>query len=184
MDFDLILYLFCAIPGFSIEIVKQLVKISASSSTVSPSKSKDQGTFLFIWLTVLCSAGLSIHYIHLGYGYKIFTSSHSRLAILIPLSVCSLVAGHLLRTQAIEQLGKWFTMTILINDEQQLIESGWYSKMRHPSYTGVLMVFFGLGLLMNDWVGLVGTIVPRYNGISLSNTCGRTGTASTFSIQI
>ncbi len=55
--------------------------------------------------------------------------------------------GHRIRKQAIEQLSKWFSVTIRINDEQQLIQSGWYEKMRHPSYTGVLMIV----LVLDYW---------------------------------
>ncbi len=159
MDFDLILYFVLAIPGFLIEMSNQLTKF-LSSSTNSQSKSKDHGTFQFIWFIVMCSMALSIHYVHLGYGWKIFVNSYSRFAISIPLSLCLLIAGRLLRQQAIQQLGKWFTVTVCINDEQQLIKSGWYGKMRHPSYTGILMTFLGLGLLMNNWLGLIGTVAP------------------------
>jgi protein-S-isoprenylcysteine O-methyltransferase len=158
MDFDLMLYFIFVIPGFLIEMFHQLTKFS-SSNTNRRSKSKDHGTFYLIWLIVMCSTGLSIHYVRLGYGWKICVSTYSR-AISIPLSMCLFIAGRLIRQQAIQQLGKWFTMTICINDEQQLIESGWYGKMRHPSYTGILMIFFGLGLLMNNWLGLIGTVAP------------------------
>ena len=68
--------------------------------------------------------------------------------------------GHLLRQQSIKQLGKWFTTVIRTNESQPLIDIGWYSKMRHPSYTGVLMYFLGNTLLMNNWLGLVGIMIP------------------------
>jgi protein-S-isoprenylcysteine O-methyltransferase Ste14 len=159
MNIDLILYCIFAIPGLLFEMVNQLAKVFLSEMN-SQSKSKDHGTFYFIWSIIIFSMGSSIYFVSLGYGWKIFMNTYSRFIILIPLSICLIIMGHLLRKQAIQQLGKWFTMTVRINDEQKLIESGWYGKMRHPSYTGVLMIFFGQGLLSNNCLILVGTSLP------------------------
>ncbi len=175
MDFDFLLFIIFALPGYLIEMFNQLSKLS-SSNTSSHSKSKDHGTFLFIWLIVMCSTGLSIHYVRLDYGWKIFVNSFPPLAISIPLSMSLIIMGHRIRKQAIGQLGKWFTVTIRINDEQQLIQSGWYEKIRHPSYTGVLMICFGLGLLVRSYRHCR----TSYFGISLSNLCGRKRIENTF----
>ncbi|CAF1165825.1 unnamed protein product [Adineta ricciae] len=158
-DFDLILFLALGIPGLLLELFKQFSKIS-SSKTDPHSKSKDHGTFHFIWLIVICSMGASIHFVRLGYGLKIFSGTFSRCIVAFPISFALIMTGHLIRRQAIQQLGEWFTMTVRVNDKQPLIQSGWYAKMRHPSYTGVLMVLIGLGLLINNWLGLFGIVIP------------------------
>ncbi|UJR08002.1 hypothetical protein I4U23_012280 [Adineta vaga] len=108
----------------------------------------------------MCSMTLSVHYVRRGYGFKIFLNTFSRYIISLPLSLYLIIMGRILRHQAIQQLGEWFTLKIRINDKQELIQSGWYAKMRHPSYTGMLMIFAGLGLLINNWLGLVGIVIP------------------------
>ena len=65
-----------------------------------------------------------------------------------------------MRKQAIDQLGKWFTTVVRTNENQPLIDSGWYGRMRHPSYTGLLMYFLALSLSLNNWLGIVGIICP------------------------
>ena len=43
-----------------------------------------------------------------------------------------------------------------------MIDFGWYGKMRHPSYTGVLVYFLALVLLLNNWLSLFATLLPIY----------------------
>lgn len=159
LDSDVILFLVFGIPGFLFELYT-LVSKSLLTKTNVRSKSKDHGSFYFIWFIVICSMSLSAYYVRRGYGYKIFVNIFFRYIISLPLSLCLILMGRFLRQQAIQQLGEWFTLKIHINDKQQLIQSGWYAKMRHPSYTGVLMVFVGLGLLINNWLGLFGMVIP------------------------
>jgi protein-S-isoprenylcysteine O-methyltransferase len=111
-------------------------------------------------LIIGCSQIFSLHYIRLGYGSKIIENEFFKFSFWIPFNICLYLMGHLLRKQAIEQLGKWFTTNIRTDDNQLLIDSGWYGKMRHPSYTGVLMYFLGLTLLLNNWLGLFSIMIP------------------------
>ena len=89
MDFDLKLYFVCAIPGFLLEMINQLTKHSSRDiNSQSKSKSKDHGTFYVIWIIIMCAKGLTIHYVRLGYGWKIFVNNYYRLVISIPFSIC------------------------------------------------------------------------------------------------
>lgn len=158
MDFDQFLYLlFCSPLGF-LELYISKKKYSSSSS--SKSVSKDRGTLIFVWLIIVCSHTLSSHYVRLGYGSKIIENQLLRFCIWIPFSIGLYIMGCLIRKQSIEQLGKWFTTTIRVDEQQQLIDYGWYEKMRHPSYTGVLLYFLAIALLSNNWLILLGTMIP------------------------
>ena len=53
------------------------------------------------------------------------------------------VAGLLLRWWAIIVLGRFFTVDVSIAEGHELIESGPYRFIRHPSYTGALLAFLG-----------------------------------------
>jgi protein-S-isoprenylcysteine O-methyltransferase len=43
-----------------------------------------------------------------------------------------------------------------------LIDTGPYRFIRHPSYTGALMLFFGLGLGIGSWLSVVIITIPMF----------------------
>ena len=73
------------------------------------------------------------------------------------------VAGLGLRLYAIRVLGKFFTVTIGTRSDQRVIESGPYRFIRHPSYSGALIVLFGAALTFTNWLSLL-AIVPPFVG--------------------
>jgi protein-S-isoprenylcysteine O-methyltransferase len=73
---------------------------------------------------------------------------------------CLFMAGLALRWFAIGYLGKFFTVDVAIHPEQQLIEAGPYRFIRHPSYTGALLTFVGLGLSVGNWWSLAIFTLP------------------------
>lgn len=66
-----------------------------------------------------------------------------------------LIAGESFRWYAISTLGKFFTTTVQIHEEQRLIQSGPYRVLRHPSYTGGIIAFIGIAFSTNDWIVLL-----------------------------
>ena len=124
------------------------------------SSSKDGGTFTYLWIVITCSMIFSTQAIRRGYGLVLIENPSWRYFLVIPVGVSIFLMGYILRRQAIEQLGQWFTTPIRTVDNQQLIDVGWYSKMRHPSYTGVLMCFLGLSVLLNNLLSLFGIMLP------------------------
>ncbi|KAJ7174613.1 hypothetical protein C8R46DRAFT_1252382, partial [Mycena filopes] len=63
-----------------------------------------------------------------------------------PLAVGSLliICGALLRLQCYHALGKHFTFEMGITHNHRLITTGPYNYVRHPSYTGAVLAYFGL----------------------------------------
>lgn len=76
------------------------------------------------------------------------------------LGLVLLVAGMALRAWAVRVLARQFTVDVAIRDDHQLIRSGPYATLRHPSYTGALMCFYGAGLALGSWISLVLLTVP------------------------
>jgi protein-S-isoprenylcysteine O-methyltransferase len=58
--------------------------------------------------------------------------------------------GLLIRLTAIRQLGRFFSVDLGIHGDHKLIQEGWYKMVRHPTYTGALISFFGLTLIFQD----------------------------------
>ncbi|MEY2438792.1 MAG: hypothetical protein QOI34_177 [Verrucomicrobiota bacterium] len=70
------------------------------------------------------------------------------------------VAGVVLRWYSIIHLGRFFTVDVAIAEKHTLIDSGPYRLIRHPSYTGALFAFFGLGLCLGNWLSLLFVTLP------------------------
>jgi len=81
-----------------------------------------------------------------------------------PLFVAGLVvmsAGVALRQWAIAVLGRFFTVDVRVQPGQPVVERGPYRWVRHPSYTGMIVTFVGLGLALGNWASLaVLAVVP------------------------
>jgi protein-S-isoprenylcysteine O-methyltransferase Ste14 len=68
--------------------------------------------------------------------------------------------GLALRWAAILTLGKAFSVNVAIHHDQQVMRSGVFRYLRHPSYTGMMLIFLALGLHMGNWVSLVLVLLP------------------------
>ena len=51
-------------------------------------------------------------------------------------------------------LGRYFTYTVMTSSDQPVITSGPYRYVRHPSYTGILLIAIGAGAVWGNWLGL------------------------------
>lgn len=71
-----------------------------------------------------------------------------------------LIGGLGLRWASILTLGRFFTANIAIHDGQPVITAGPYRYVRHPSYTGLLLAFIGLGVFFGSWLSLAVLMIP------------------------
>ncbi|KAH7906911.1 hypothetical protein BJ138DRAFT_1015414 [Hygrophoropsis aurantiaca] len=72
-------------------------------------------------------------------------------------------AGAFIRTHCFKELGQLFTFDLTIQPEHKLVTSGFYRYVRHPSYTGSLMLIAGISLTQlssGGWVRQCGIIGP------------------------
>ena len=63
-------------------------------------------------------------------------------------------AGLLLYTWAVLTLGAFFRVSVQLLDGQRLVTSGPYRLLRHPAYTGGILIFTGIGLATGNWISL------------------------------
>jgi len=66
------------------------------------------------------------------------------------------LAGFAMRRWSEMTLGRYFTFTVMTSAEQPVIMAGPYRFVRHPGYTGVMLVVVGAGLVTGNWIGLAG----------------------------
>jgi protein-S-isoprenylcysteine O-methyltransferase Ste14 len=67
--------------------------------------------------------------------------------------------GLLVRVWAILVLGRAFRTTVEVDAGQQVVQHGPYRWVRHPSYTGLLLLAVGSGLAWDNWISLALTLV-------------------------
>lgn len=84
-----------------------------------------------------------------------------RRRVALPLDVSTwaaftaMICGLALRTWAVAVLGPWFTWNVAVQSGQKLVNYGPYRFVRHPSYTGALLVFVSSCVLLRSWVAAV-----------------------------
>jgi protein-S-isoprenylcysteine O-methyltransferase Ste14 len=108
---------------------------------------RDRGSGPLIIFTVFFSIILAF-----GFGY-------AGIGILpdwaFYLGIFLMFLGILVRQWAIAVLGRFFSLTVQVADDHRVVEKGPYRLVRHPSYTGVLITFIGLGLAVQSWGALL-----------------------------
>ncbi len=68
--------------------------------------------------------------------------------------------GLALRWYSIWHLGRFFTVNVAIHSRHEIIDTGPYRLIRHPSYTGALLAFLGLALCLDNWLSLALIVIP------------------------
>lgn len=63
-----------------------------------------------------------------------------------------LLLGRLLRMHCWKMLGKHFTGDVRASADQPVIEDGAYRWVRHPSYTGGIVMYLGTGIALTNWL--------------------------------
>jgi protein-S-isoprenylcysteine O-methyltransferase Ste14 len=77
-----------------------------------------------------------------------------------------IVLGVTIRATAIATLWRYFTVDVSIREGHQLVDRGIYRVLRHPSYTGSLLSFLGLGFAFDNWLSVAIIAVATIIGFS------------------
>jgi protein-S-isoprenylcysteine O-methyltransferase Ste14 len=80
--------------------------------------------------------------------------------LLRALALALMVGGLALRWAAIVTLGRFFSVDVAIRQDHAVVQTGLYRLARHPSYTGLLLAFLGLGVSFRSWLSLVALLAP------------------------
>ena len=87
-----------------------------------------------------------------GFDYQ-FGWSHMPVWVVITASLLFLI-GYMLYAEVLRE-NAYLSRTVEVQDDQQLIDTGLYSIVRHPMYTATLLMFLSMPLILGSWWALL-----------------------------
>ena len=143
----------------SLELLSLILVVSELALMISKRAArvtgKDRFTLPLLWLVIILS-------IWLGFELRARIPSGGLPApyLCYWIGLVLFVAGLFIRWAAIFHLGRFFTVDIAIAKDHELITTGPYRFVRHPSYTGTFLIFLGFGLCTLNFYSLLAIFVP------------------------
>ena len=110
---------------------------------------RDRGTLYLLWAVIFTSMTVGLSWTDM----RTFGNVPG-VHWMIWFALALFVFGFALRWIAIFSLGKSFSSNVAIHSTQKLNQSGLFRVVRHPSYTGLLLIFLAMGLDTHNWLGL------------------------------
>jgi protein-S-isoprenylcysteine O-methyltransferase Ste14 len=135
--------------------VSEIILAVVKRSRTRVARSHDRGSLALLWFSIVLGLGLANAAQLLPVG-SIPTSQH----VVRLLALGLMLFGLAVRWAAILTLGRLFTVNIAIHSDHAVVQTGLYRLVRHPSYTGLLIAFLGLGMISGNWLSILGLLVP------------------------
>lgn len=122
--------------------------------------SNDRGSLRLLWIVIVVSVGLAA-------AFSDYTplQIHASRRLVQSMALTLLIGGLTLRWASVWVLGRYFTVNVTVMKDHRVVDSGPYRFVRHPSYSGLLLAFLGLGLFFNNWLSLLIVFVPVTIGL-------------------
>ncbi len=121
----------------------------------SASTRGDKGSFLIVWSVIIIVIAVDS-----------FCNWHPVAELPLSRTACEatalglLLVGLAVRWISILMLGKMFTVNVSIQRDHVLYQQGFYKYVRHPSYTGLLIMFLGLAIDHGTWIDVAFIMIP------------------------
>lgn len=120
-------------------------------------KKLDKSSFKTIWVVIAFSVAAGVYI-----GYHQFGHFGGDSLLFPVIGITMMICGIVLRWVAILTLKRQFTVDIAITQGHRLVNEGIYHYLRHPSYAGSLLSFFGLGFVFPNYVSIIVIFAPIY----------------------
>jgi protein-S-isoprenylcysteine O-methyltransferase len=109
-------------------------------------KAHDRGSLQILHVAIWGSIFVAVWMSRTGLG---LFDAHL-LMPLFRIGCAMMIAGMGFRWWAVRVLDRYFTIDVGIREDHRLIRSGPYRLLRHPSYTGSLLTFYGFALALGS----------------------------------
>ena len=155
MNHDVVLALVSAL-WVSLELAVGI--ISRRSGTAH--SRHDRGSYTLLWMMLIAATFIG------GVVHQLPIARMPYPNAMFWLGMALILAGMAIRATAVLTLRRFFTVQVTIQESHQLIDRGMYSVIRHPSYTGALISFIGLGLAFGSWLSLAIIVAAALSGFA------------------
>jgi protein-S-isoprenylcysteine O-methyltransferase Ste14 len=121
----------------------------------------DRGSYAVVYVTVV---------VGLLAGFALAAGAHgaairqARWPVFV-IGVVLMAVGFVIRQWAVLLLGRFFTVNVRVHADQVVVDQGPYRWVRHPSYTGMVITFVGIGLALGNWATLATMVVVPLVGL-------------------
>lgn len=125
--------------------IDYLVPRLTTRKAAKPFEKSDRGSYILITIAVFIglATGILIRRSNIGTASGAFQW----------IGLFFILAGLFLREWALVKLGRFFSRTVQIEPGHQVIKEGPYRWIRHPAYTGMLLIDSGVIMAIGTWVG-------------------------------
>jgi protein-S-isoprenylcysteine O-methyltransferase Ste14 len=116
---------------------------------------RDRGSMPILWLVIFGSI----------WAASWFGETHAHTILwgagwIRTVSVALIAAGLVIRWTAILSLGRSFSVNVAIHATQTVHKTGLFHFVRHPSYLGMVLIFFAIGLRTRNWIAMAILLFP------------------------
>lgn len=135
--------------------IPELILVTRARAGAASHASKDAGSLRLIvwgmWIALIAAFPLA--------AVDAARMTEGKATITLWGGTLLLIAGSILRRLCWRTLGAYFTFDVQARPDQPVIDHGPYRLVRHPSYTGGMMMFAGVGLALSNWLSLLMLVV-------------------------
>ncbi|GGC65263.1 methyltransferase family protein [Undibacterium terreum] len=118
---------------------------------------KDRGSLYLLMSVFVLSLGLA-RFVRL----HVPQAQSEVLEQMAALGVCLFLLGLIVRWASIIHLGRFFTVDVAIAAGHTVVDTGPYRYIRHPSYTGLMLQFLGIGICSGNILALLTLMTPIF----------------------
>lgn len=115
-----------------------------------PEDRDDRGSFRVLQVAV--GAAMLVG---LGATYAIEATAIGRPLAAFWVGIGLILSGVVVRRLAMRSLGRHFSYHVSVRSDHDVVDTGLYRWVRHPSYTGGTLSYVGIGLALADWLAVL-----------------------------
>jgi len=118
----------------------------------------DRGSLLVLWIALPLSITCSIIWAN--------NSPHIENNLSTITGLIFSVVGSVVRWISIKQLKQGFTVDVSIHEDHHLKTNGIFKRVRHPSYTGLILILVGIGVILNNTIAIIILLLPVFFAVN------------------